>query len=432
MWKAFQQQKVVDVEELASLVIRARAGDLHAYGEIFRRFQDMAYGYAYSLLGDFHLAEDAAQEAFIEAYRHLAQLREPAAFPGWFRRIVFKHCDRIRRGRKVATAPLEAGANVPSGMPDPADAAEKAELKDAVLAAIRSLAENERTVTTLFYINGYTQNDIADFLEVPVTTVKNRLYTSRKRLKERMIGMVAEELKKSATDERFSKAVIEKLLARPKPLEIEGHPVREVWDAIRAALPEYEVIRSSEIETRDALAFVGEDTYRTYWVDDNRALRTQMTVTTFSAMGGRTPPVRILAAGRVFRQAGEDETHSKVFHQVDGLCIEPAAGLNDPKATVEKCLHGAFEAVETRWEANDIFPFVAQGQEVFIRFEGDWLNVAGCGLLKPESLREAGYDPEEVSGYAFGLGLERLAMLKFDIDDIRKLWQPPYVPEAGK
>ena len=70
------------VEELGSLVVRARSGSLDAYGAIVRRFQDLAYGYAYSLLGDFHLAEDVAQEAFLEAYRHLVDLREPAAFPG--------------------------------------------------------------------------------------------------------------------------------------------------------------------------------------------------------------------------------------------------------------------------------------------------------------------------------------------------------------
>ena len=70
------------MEELASLVVRARAGDLKAYGQVVRRFQDMAYGYAYSLLGDFHLAEDAAQEAFVQAYRDLGKLAIPAAFPG--------------------------------------------------------------------------------------------------------------------------------------------------------------------------------------------------------------------------------------------------------------------------------------------------------------------------------------------------------------
>ena len=94
------------MEELATLVERSRSGDLTAFETLVRRFQDMACGYAYSILGDFHLAEDAAQEAFVDAYGKLYQLREPKAFAGWFRRIVFKHCDRVTRRKQVPTVPL--------------------------------------------------------------------------------------------------------------------------------------------------------------------------------------------------------------------------------------------------------------------------------------------------------------------------------------
>ena len=103
--------------ELSWLVERSRRGDLDAFGDLVRRFQDMAHGYAYSILGDFHLAEDVAQEAFIDAYCKLEALREPAAFPGWFRRIVFKHCDRITRKKEVATVPLEEGRQVEQPRP---------------------------------------------------------------------------------------------------------------------------------------------------------------------------------------------------------------------------------------------------------------------------------------------------------------------------
>ena len=85
------------MEDVQSLVVKARAGDLAAFEDLVRRFQNMACGYAYARLGDFHLAEDAAQEAFIDAYRLLPDLRAPAAFAGWLRRIVFKHCDRFTR-----------------------------------------------------------------------------------------------------------------------------------------------------------------------------------------------------------------------------------------------------------------------------------------------------------------------------------------------
>ena len=111
------------MERLGTLVERAQAGELEAYGEIVRRFQDMAYGYAFSLLGDFHLAQDAAQEAFIQAYRDLKALRKALAFPGWFRRIVFKRCDRIKR-RRPATLSFPVGNSEPADSgPGPAEVA---------------------------------------------------------------------------------------------------------------------------------------------------------------------------------------------------------------------------------------------------------------------------------------------------------------------
>ena len=140
------------MEELASLVVRSRAGELDAYGDVVRRFQDMAFGYAYSILGDFHLAEDAAQEAFVDAYRSLSQLADPAAFPGWFRRIVQRRCGRLMRGKRVSTVPLTAAGSVAAPGHGPVEAAERQEMQARVLTAIRSLPEPQRTATTLFYI----------------------------------------------------------------------------------------------------------------------------------------------------------------------------------------------------------------------------------------------------------------------------------------
>ena len=85
------------MEDLKQWVCRAQAGDLEAFGVLVRRFQDMAVGYAYSQMGDFHLAEDATQEAFVVAFEGLATLQEPEAFPGWLQRIVFTRCSRMKR-----------------------------------------------------------------------------------------------------------------------------------------------------------------------------------------------------------------------------------------------------------------------------------------------------------------------------------------------
>ena len=121
--------------------------------------------------------------------------------------------------KRVDIIPLEAAVEIPSLGKSPAEAVLEQEMKDVVLAAIQALPEKERVVTTLFYINGYSQNEIADFLEVPVTTVNSRLHYSRKRLKERLFTMVKDDLqeKRPSKDERFANQVKEALR------EIEGY-----------------------------------------------------------------------------------------------------------------------------------------------------------------------------------------------------------------
>jgi len=199
------------MEEVRLLVARAQAGNREAFGRLVDRFRDMAYGYAFSILGDFHLAEDAAQEAFLQAYRELRALREPSAFPGWLKRIVFTCCGRMTRGKRPATESLSAAAQVPAAGPGPEEMVERRDLTDRVLAAIGALPERERAVTTLFYINGYSHTQIADFLEVPVTTVKSRLHTSRGRLKERMLDMVGDYLESKGLPEGFTQRVLANL-----------------------------------------------------------------------------------------------------------------------------------------------------------------------------------------------------------------------------
>ncbi len=230
------------MEALKPLFLRAQSGDRAAYGEIVRRFQDMAVGYAYAVLGDFHLAEDAAQEAFIEAYPHMERLYSPFAFPAWLRKIIFKHCDRLTRGRRYETVPLEA-SQLPSTGPDPAEALESREIRERVREAIQSLPEHERRVVTLFYIADHSQNEIAAFLGVPVTTVKKRLHDARKRLRERMMDMVQETLSGGAPsrNEGFTKKVLEGVQALKGESTLIGslHPMLKAvgadWSVARLA-----------------------------------------------------------------------------------------------------------------------------------------------------------------------------------------------------
>ncbi|MGH2531181.1 MAG: sigma-70 family RNA polymerase sigma factor [Thermomicrobiales bacterium] len=170
--------------DVSALVVKARAGDVDAFTELVRVYQAMAFGYAYSSLGDFHLAEDAVQQAFITAYRNLRRLRQPERFPAWLRGIVRFECSHLRRKHRVSTVSLDLAGNVASSIAGPAQLAEEREAFKRVLTAIKALPDGEREATILFYVHEYAQRDVAAFLNLPVTTVNNRLRAARKRLKE--------------------------------------------------------------------------------------------------------------------------------------------------------------------------------------------------------------------------------------------------------
>jgi RNA polymerase sigma factor (sigma-70 family) len=184
-----------------------------AFGALVRRFQDMAYGFAFAMLRDRCLAEDAAQEAFLAAWLELPALRDPAAFPGWFRRILFSRCTRIRRERTNETLPLSDALAIPSQMEDPHRMQERRELDEAFRGAIESLPSHERIVAMLFHVSDYSYNDIAAFLELPLSTVKKRLHSARARLQQRMVSMLEEELQNNrpSNDALFARRVEEML-----------------------------------------------------------------------------------------------------------------------------------------------------------------------------------------------------------------------------
>jgi RNA polymerase sigma factor (sigma-70 family) len=177
------------VNKARALVVKARDSNAtlaekhQAFCELVGMFQDMAYACAYAVLGDFYLAEDAAQEAFISAWQKISQLHQPEAFPGWFRRIVLTECSRLTRGKRLPTILLDDGVNVAAAHTDSQKAVERDQLTRAVFTAIKKLPVNERIVVVLFYVEEHSQSDISVFLEVPLTTVAKRLYSARIRLR---------------------------------------------------------------------------------------------------------------------------------------------------------------------------------------------------------------------------------------------------------
>lgn len=187
----------------------AQQGDLEAYGTLVKRFQDMAYGYAYARLDDVQLAEDVAQEAFVEGFQQIAQLRHAEAWPSWLQRLVFKHCDRVWRRKSLAIVTLDAAGEVESDAMSPEEQVMDRESKTQVMTAIQSLPEDEQTVLTLFYMGEYSQQDVAVFLDMSVDTIKNRLRLGRQKLKKRILGMAKQALQEDAPskDDAFARVV---------------------------------------------------------------------------------------------------------------------------------------------------------------------------------------------------------------------------------
>ena len=169
---------------LAQLVIKAQEGDPEAYRLIVDRFRNMALSYAFSILGDHDSAEDASQQAFITAYVDLLSLRNPSAFPGWFRKILRNHTIDLKMGRRILTVPLEHAAEIPSREPSPREAAETGDIRNTVEMAISRLPPSEGEAVRLFYLEEMSLREIMELTGVPAKTIKSRLFTARLRLKQ--------------------------------------------------------------------------------------------------------------------------------------------------------------------------------------------------------------------------------------------------------
>ncbi len=159
-----------------------------AFEALAAEFSTQAERWAYQVLGDPAAAQDAAQEALITAFEHIGALRDPAAFPGWLKRIVIRQCSRITRTRDY-DAPALDDDTLAEDMDDPAVIAEARELARTLRSALDRLPEGERRVTELFYLSDLSQQEIAERLALPLTTVKKRLQYARERLRETLAGL---------------------------------------------------------------------------------------------------------------------------------------------------------------------------------------------------------------------------------------------------
>jgi phenylalanyl-tRNA synthetase alpha chain len=169
-----------------------------------------------------------------------------------------------------------------------------------------------------------------------------------------------------------------------------------------------------------------QDTF--YIEGTDKVLRTQTSPVQIRYMKSHAPPIRIICPGRVYRK-DHDATHSPMFHQVEGLWVEEGVSLADLKGTVTQFCRAFFERddIGLRFRPS-YFPFVEPGVEIdmeWSRKDGEvtYLEIAGAGVVHPDVLRNGGIDPEKYSGFAFGMGLDRLAMLKYGVNDLRLFFE---------
>lgn len=164
----------------------------------------------------------------------------------------------------------------------------------------------------------------------------------------------------------------------------------------------------------------------TFWLKSNKEdketklLRTHTSNVQIRYMERNQPPFRIISPGRVFRMEATDATHETQFYQIEGLMVDKKTNLANLKAVIKIFLRRFFgdENIDIRFRAS-YFPFVEPGVEVDMKFKGKWLEIAGAGMVHPKILDNMKLDPNEWQGFAFGMSVERLAMIKYKIDDIR-------------
>jgi phenylalanyl-tRNA synthetase alpha chain len=204
----------------------------------------------------------------------------------------------------------------------------------------------------------------------------------------------------------------------------------------------YRVVDGDEVEDSwhlfDALnmgpAHVTRSPLHTLYLDDDVVLRTETSPSQIRVMESQPPPVYMVSLGRTYRRDTPDATHSPIFHQVEGLAVDEGITLADLKGTLLHLARALFGEEREVAFATDFFPFtepslqaavscfICGGAGCSVCKQTGWIELGGSGMVDPNVLANVGYDPEQVSGFAFGLGLERIAMLRHGVPDLRMFW----------
>jgi phenylalanyl-tRNA synthetase alpha chain len=257
---------------------------------------------------------------------------------------------------------------------------------------------------------------------------------------EREAALAGAELEQRLTEEQVDVTLPGEAVPRGH-LNLITQVRREVEDVFLGL--GYSVVDGDEVEDTwhlfDALnmpaGHVTRSPLHTLFLNGDIVLRTETSPSQIRVMEAQEPPVYIVSLGRTYRRDTADATHSPIFHQVEGLAVDRGITVADLKGTLLHLARALFGEERRVRFMTDFFPFtepslgaavscfLCEGAGCSVCKETGWIEMGGSGLVDPNVLRNVGYDPEEVSGFAFGLGLERIAMLRHGIPDIRMFWE---------
>lgn len=243
-----------------------------------------------------------------------------------------------------------------------------------------------------------------------------------------------ESRKTSVASKPAAKEFFDETLPAIRPLRGGTHPITQIIREITQIFARmgFETVDGPEIETEFhnftalniPLDHPSRDGFDTFYTPDGHLLRSQTSTVQIRVMQNRKPPLRIIAPGRVYRPDAVDASHSFMFHQIEGLMVDESVTFADLKGILHAFLRELFGAdTKIRFRPH-FFPFTEPSVEVDIRWGNKgWLEILGAGSVHPNVFEQVGYDSKRVQGLAFGLGVERMAMLRYGIPDIRLFYE---------
>jgi RNA polymerase sigma factor (sigma-70 family) len=413
------------MEALSELVLRAQAGDVDAYARLVQATQRMVYAVALSVLRDSTAAQDAAQQAYLRAFRRLPDLHEPAAFAGWLRRIVITVALNMRRSRRTVLLPLDDIPDVP--VLDESETRWSEAQRQRLAAALLTLTPEERQVCDRRYHGSWTIGRLATQAGVDQASMRKRLQRIRDKLRKEMEMSEQRDISNEDIQRDLPAKVVE-LLARPRLTDLPENPVGKTLETVRSVFPEFvEQPLPEFVDLEEARKTIGNDALyidpiELHRLADGRILRYDLTLPLLLTVRYEGKPLRLWSAGKVYRAGKIDAMHLDAFHQAEALWLDSRASVDPWQMTGR-----VFESVNRLFPGRSIkvvpthYQMCTQAWEIEVEDEGRWFEVLAWGVFTDRIVRHLGADPERHTVVSVGYGLERLAMLRYGIDDIRRV-----------